>query len=67
MAILPPVHVLGHPLDKVKKSLARKAHGFIKDAEDRCKNQNILFSSKIIYGSDPPYDIEQLLVRTNMT
>ena len=59
VATLPPVYVVGHPLDKVKKSLAKKAHKFIKEAEDQCINQNIKYSTRIIYGSDPPYDIEQ--------
>ena len=59
VASLPPIHVIGHPLDKVKKSLAKKAHKFIKDAEDRCINENIQSTTKLIYGSDPPYDIEQ--------
>ena len=58
IAILPPVHVVSH-LDKVKRSLAKKAHKFIKDAEDRCINENITSTTKLIYGSDPPYDIEQ--------
>ena len=59
VAILPPVHVIGHSRDKVKKSLATNARKFIHDAEDRCTNQNIQFTTKLIYGSDPPYDIEQ--------
>ena len=59
VASLPPIHVIGHPLDKVKKSLAKKAHKFIKDAEDRCINENIQSTTKLIYGYDPPYDIEQ--------
>ncbi|QLH07255.1 universal stress protein [Nitrosopumilus ureiphilus] len=59
VAMLPPIHVVGHPLDKVKRSLAKKAHKFIKDAEDRCINENIQSTTKLIYGSDPPYDIEQ--------
>ena len=59
IALLPPVHVLGHSKDKVKKSLAKNAQKFINDAEDRCTNQNIQFTTKLIYGSDPPYDIEQ--------
>jgi len=59
VSLLPPVHIIGHPVDKVKKSLAKKAHKFIKDAEDRCINQNISFTTKMIYGSDPAYDIEQ--------
>ena len=59
VATLPPVHVIGHSEDKVKKALAKKANPFIKDAEDRCKNSNIPFNTKLIYGSDPPYDIEK--------
>jgi len=59
IATLPPVHVLGHSKDKVKISLAKKAQKFIQDAEDRCTNQNISFTTKIIYGYDPAYDIEQ--------
>ena len=43
----------------VKISLAKKAQKFIQDAEDRCTNQNISFTTKIIYGYDPAYDIEQ--------
>ena len=60
---LPPVHVIGHSRDKVKMSLAKKAQKFINDAEDRCTNQNIPFTTKLIYGSDPPYDIEQFIRR----
>lgn len=59
MALLPPVYIIGHSKDKVKKSLAKKAQKFIKDAEDLCVNQNIQFTTKLIYGSDPSYDIEQ--------
>ena len=59
IATLPPVHVLGHSKDKVKISLAKKAQKFIQDAEDRCTNRNIPFTTKIIYGYDPAYDIEQ--------
>ncbi|MCE9617007.1 MAG: universal stress protein [Nitrosarchaeum sp.] len=59
IATLPPVHVVGHAKDKVKISLAKKAQKFIQDAEDRCTNQNISFTTKIIYGYDPAYDIEQ--------
>ena len=59
VAIMPPVHVIGHSQDKIKKALVRKAHKFIKESEDRCINQNIPFTTKIIYGSDPPYDIEK--------
>jgi nucleotide-binding universal stress UspA family protein len=61
VVLLPPVHVIGHPQDKVKKSLLKKSQKFINDAEDRCTNQNISFTTKIIYGSDPAYDIEQFL------
>ncbi|MFB5612354.1 MAG: universal stress protein [Nitrosarchaeum sp.] len=61
VVILPPVHVIGHSQDKVKKSLLKKSQKFINDAEDRCTNQNISFITKIIYGSDPAYDIEQFL------
>ena len=59
IATLPPVHVVSHSKDKVKISLAKKAQKFIQDAEDRCTNQNISFTTKIIYGYDPAYDIEQ--------
>ena len=59
VAILPPVHIIGHSRDKVKSSLAKNAQKFIKDAEDRCINQSIPFTTKLVYGSDPPYDIEQ--------
>jgi len=59
IATLPPVHVLGHSKDKVKISLAKKAQKFIQDAEDRCTNQNISFTTRIIYGYDSAYDIEQ--------
>jgi len=61
VALLPPVHVIGHSQDKVKKSLVKKSQKFISDAEDRCINQNIQFTTKLIYGSDPPYDIEQFI------
>lgn len=61
VVILYPVHVIGHSQDKVKKSLIKKSHKFISDAEDRCTNQNISFTTKIIYGSDPAYDIGQFL------
>jgi len=63
VAVLPPVHVIGHQENKIKKSLAKKAHAFIKDAEDRCTNQNVPFTTKLIYGSDPPYDISQFAQR----
>ncbi len=59
IATLPPVHVLGHSKDKVKMSMAKKAQPFLQDAEDRCLNQNISFTTRIIYGYDPAYDIEQ--------
>lgn len=59
VATVPPVHVLGHPKDRVKKSLESNAKKFIKDAEDRCINENIKFTTKLIFGSDPPYDIEK--------
>lgn len=59
IATLPPVHVIGHSKDKVKISLAKKAQKFLPDAEDRCTNQNIPFTTRIIYGYDPAYDIEQ--------
>jgi nucleotide-binding universal stress UspA family protein len=59
ISTLPPVHVIGHSKDKVKISLAKKAQKFLQDAEDRCTNQNISFTTKIIYGYDPAYDIEQ--------
>ena len=59
IAILPPVHTIGHSKDKVKISLAKKEQKFIQDAEDRCTNQNISCTTKIIYGYDPAYDIEQ--------
>ncbi|QLH11211.1 universal stress protein [Nitrosarchaeum sp. AC2] len=59
VATLPPVHIIGHSKDKVKKSLAKKSQKFIKDAEDRCINQSIPFTTKLVYGSDPAYDIEQ--------
>jgi nucleotide-binding universal stress UspA family protein len=61
---LPPVHVLGHSKDKVKMSLAKKAQPFLQDAEDRCLNQNISFTTKIIYGYDPAYDIEQFVKKS---
>jgi len=64
IAILPPVHVIGHSRDKVKKSLAKNAQKFIKDAEDRCTNQSIPFTTKLTYGSDPPYDIGHFLQAT---
>jgi len=41
IATLPPVHIIGHSKDKVKKSLAKKSQKFIKDAEDRCINQSV--------------------------
>ena len=41
VARLPPIHVIGHPTDKVKKSLVKRDHKFIKEAEDTCTNQNI--------------------------
>jgi nucleotide-binding universal stress UspA family protein len=63
VAILPPVHIIGHSQDKVKKSLAKKSQKFINDAEDKCTNQNIPFTTKLIYGSDPPYDIEHFIKR----
>lgn len=59
VASLPPVHVIGHPKDKVKRSLESRAKKFIKDAEDRCTNENIKFTTKLIFGYDPPYDIEK--------
>lgn len=59
VATLPPVHIIEHSKDKVKKSLAKKSQKFIKDAEDRCINQSIPFTTKLVYGSDPAYDIEQ--------
>ena len=59
IATLPPVHVIGHSKDKIKRSLAKKSQKFIKDAEDRCINQSIPFTTKLVYGSDPAYDIEQ--------
>ncbi|HET9009404.1 MAG TPA: universal stress protein [Nitrosarchaeum sp.] len=59
IATLPPVHVIGHSKDKIKISLAKKAQKFLQDAEDKCTNQNISFTTKIIYGYDPAYDIEQ--------
>lgn len=61
IATLPPVHVLGHSKDKVKMSLAKKVQPFLQDAEDRCLNQNISFTTRIIYGYDPAYDIEQFI------
>jgi len=61
IATLPPVHVIGHSKDKVKMSLAKKAQKFLQDAEDRCTNQNIPFTTRIIYGYDPAYDIEQFI------
>ncbi|HEY4681280.1 MAG TPA: universal stress protein [Nitrosarchaeum sp.] len=61
ISTLPPVHVIGHSKDKVKVSLAKKAQKFLQDAEDRCANQNISFTTKIIYGYDPAYDIEQFI------
>jgi len=61
IAILPPVHIIGHSKDKVKLSLAKKAQKFLNDAEDRCINQNISFTTKIIHGYDPAYDIEQFI------
>ena len=61
IAILPPVHVIGHSKDKVKMSLTKKARKFLQDAEDRCTNQNISFTTKIICGYDPAYDIEQFI------
>ena len=42
-------------------SLAKKAQKFLQDAEDRCTNQNIQFTTKIIYDYDPAYDIEQFV------
>jgi nucleotide-binding universal stress UspA family protein len=39
--------------------MAKKAQPFLQDAEDRCLNQNISFTTRIIYGYDPAYDIEQ--------
>ncbi len=59
VARLPPVHIIGHPLDKVKKSMVKMSHKFIKESEDRCTKQNISYTTKIIYGYDPPYDIER--------
>ena len=61
VATLPPVHLISHSKDKVKTSLAKNAQKFLQDAEDRCTNQNIPFSTKVIYGYDPPYDIEQFV------
>jgi nucleotide-binding universal stress UspA family protein len=61
IATLPPIHVIGHSKDKVRTSLAKKAKNFLQDAEDRCTNQNISFTTKIIYGYDPAYDIEQFI------
>jgi len=65
IAILPPVYVIGHSRDKVKKSLAKNTQKFIKDAEDRCTNQSIPFTTKLVYGSDPPYDIGQFAKKYN--
>lgn len=59
VAILPTVFLIGHPKDKVKKSIQTSVKKFIKDAEDRCKNENIKSTTKLIFGSDPPYDIEK--------
>ena len=53
--------MLGHSKDKVKMSLAKKAQKFLQDAEDICTNQNVSFITKIIYGYDPAYDIEQFM------
>ena len=61
IATLPPIHLITHPKDKVEVSLAKKAQKFLQDAEDRCTNQNISFTTKIIYGYDPAYDIEQFI------
>jgi len=59
IAILPPGHLIVHPKDKAKKSVESTTRKFIKDAEDRCKNQNVKFTTKLIFGSDPAYDIEK--------
>jgi nucleotide-binding universal stress UspA family protein len=61
IATLPPVHVIGHSKDKVKMSLAKNAKKFLQEAEDRCTNQNVSFTTKIIFGYDPAYDIEQFI------
>ena len=61
IATLPPVHVIGHSKDKAKMSLVKNAKKFLQEAEDRCTNQNVPFTTKIIYGYDPAYDIEQFI------
>lgn len=61
VATLPPVHLISHSKDKIKTSLAKKTQKFLQDAEDRCTNQNISFTTKVIFGYDPPYDIEQFV------
>ena len=40
VATLPPIHVIGHPLDKVKKYLAKKAHKFIRLRRQMCQRKH---------------------------
>jgi nucleotide-binding universal stress UspA family protein len=61
VARLPPVYVIGSPKEKIKKKLAKKIQKSLQDAKDRCINKKIPFKTKIIYGYDTPYDIEQFV------
>jgi hypothetical protein len=65
VAVLPPVYVIGHPLDKVKKSLVKKARKFIKEAEGRCTNQNISYATKIFMVLTHHTTLKNLQVNTN--
>src|SRR3990167_844730 len=59
--ILVPIDGSPNSIRGLEKAIefARKAQKFIQDVEDRCTNQNIAFTTRIIYGYDPAYDIEQ--------
>ena len=53
----PPAFLISKPRIKFKDNLAKDSERFLEEAKKICQKANIPFKEKIIYGSDPGYDI----------
>ena len=57
IVIMSPSIALGTPKTIIKKEVGKKIAKLLESAKKKCQQNDIPFESKVIYGSDPGYDI----------
>ena len=53
----PPAFAISRPKIKFKDSLSKDSRKYIEEAKEISEKFNVSFEDKIVYGSDPGYDI----------